>query len=83
MVEAIQVLRTYCPFWQRTVYELWNGSQPLIPANNYLRSNLALSDSTLENKAYLLTHFFRFLMEFLSNVVYGESSGGDSLSLLL
>lgn len=61
MVEAIHVLRTYCPFWQRTVYELWNGFQPVISANNYLRSNLALSDSTLANKAYLLTPFFRFL----------------------
>jgi hypothetical protein len=59
--EAIQVLRTYCPFWERTVYELWDGLEPVIPANNYLRSELTLSDGTLADKAYSLVLFFRFL----------------------
>ena len=35
--------------------------QPVIPANNYLRSDLTLSDNTLANKAYALLPFFRFL----------------------
>jgi len=61
MVEALRVLRTYCPFWERTVYELWNGQHPVIAANNYLRSDLTLGDSTLANKAYALLLFFRFL----------------------
>ena len=61
MFEAMQVLRTRCPFWERTVYELWDGCQPVIPANNYLRSNLALGDNTLADKAYSLLLFFRFL----------------------
>jgi integrase len=61
MGQAIRVLRTYCPFWERTVYELWDGFQPVVPANNYLRANLALSDSTLADKAYSLLPFFRFL----------------------
>ena len=58
MFEAMQVLRTRCPFWERTVYELWDGCQPVIPANNYLRSNLALGDNTLADKAYSLLLFF-------------------------
>jgi integrase len=58
---SLQVLRTYCPFWERTVYELWDGFQPVIPANNYLRANLAHSDNTLADKAYALVLFFRFL----------------------
>jgi integrase len=58
---SLQVLRTYCPFWERTVYELWDGFQPVIPANNYLRANLTLSDNTLADKAYALVLFFRFL----------------------
>lgn len=57
----IQVLRTYCPFWERTVYELWDGFRPIIPANNYLRSNLMLADTTLADKAFSLILFFRFL----------------------
>jgi integrase len=61
MGEAIQVIRTYCPFWQRTAYELWDRDQPIVTANNYLRSELTLSDSTLADKAYSLVLFFRFL----------------------
>lgn len=43
------------------MYELWENYIPVIPANNYLRSNLALSDRTLADKAYSLVLFFRFL----------------------
>jgi integrase len=59
--ENVRVIRTYCPFWQRDLYELWSGIQPLVPANNYLRANLAVADSTLADKAYRLLPFFRFL----------------------
>ena len=61
MPSSIQVVRTYCPFWQRTLYELWEGNLPVVPANNYLRSNLILSDHSLADKAYSLILFFRFL----------------------
>ncbi|HEX5701895.1 MAG TPA: site-specific integrase [Pyrinomonadaceae bacterium] len=61
MGSGIQVIRTYCPFWERTVYELWDGPHPVIAANNYLRSNLMLEDATLADKAYSLVPFFRFL----------------------
>jgi integrase len=61
MVEAIHVVRTYCPFWESTLYELWDRDQPLIAANNYLRSNLTLSAGTLADKAYSLVWFFRFM----------------------
>lgn len=61
MVRSIHVARTYCPFWQRIVYEIWDGLYPVVPANNYLRSNLVLSDRTLADKAYSIVLFFRFL----------------------
>ncbi len=61
MVDSIRVVRTYCPFWQRIVYELWDGLSPVIPANNYLHSDLSLSDHTLADKAYSLVLFFRYL----------------------
>src|SRR5215204_1095343 len=61
MGSSINVVRTYCPFWQRIIYELWDGLSPIVPANNYLRSNLALSDHTIADKAYSLVLFFRFL----------------------
>ncbi len=61
MASSIHVARTYCPFWQRIVYELWDDLFPIVPANNYLHSNLALSDRTLADKAYSLVLFFRFL----------------------
>jgi integrase len=61
MADAIKVVRTYCPFWESALYELWDGYQPLIAANNYLRSNLTLSETTLADKAYSLVLFFRFL----------------------
>ena len=61
MANSIHVMRTYCPFWQREVYELWNNLSPVIPANNYIRSNLILNDHTLADKAYSLVLFFRFL----------------------
>jgi integrase len=61
MAAEIRVLTTYCPFWERTVYELWDGTYPIIAANNYLRSDLTLEDSTLADKAFSLLHFFRFL----------------------
>jgi integrase len=43
------------------LYELWDNILPIVPANNYLRSNLVLSDHTLADKAYSLALFFRFL----------------------
>lgn len=58
---SIAVVCTYCPYWGRRSHELWDGLLPIIPANNYLRSNLALSVSTIAGKAYRLTLFFRFL----------------------
>ena len=61
LTDPVQVLRTYCPFWEQALYELWCGYQPVIPANNYLRSDLALSENTLADKAYSLLLFFRFL----------------------
>lgn len=61
MTNSIHVVRTYCPFWQRILYDLWDGLSPVIPANNYLRSNLMLSNHTLADKAYSLVLFFRFL----------------------
>ncbi len=61
MSEYVRVVRTYCPFWERDVYELWNDFQPVIPANNYLRADLGAADSTLADKAYRLLPFFRFL----------------------
>jgi hypothetical protein len=57
----IQVIRTRYPFWQRTVFELWDNLSPVVSANNYLRSNLVLSDHTLADKAYSFVLFFRFL----------------------
>lgn len=59
---SLVVIRTYCPYWERALYELWDGLLPIIPANNYLRSNLALSASTIAGKAYSLALFFRFLV---------------------
>jgi len=59
--QEIRVLRTFCPFWERTVYELWDNIGPVIPANNYLRADLGAADSTLADKAYRLLPFFRFL----------------------
>lgn len=61
MGNSIHVERTYCLFWQREMCELWDGLYPVIPANNYLRSNLVLSNHTLADKAYSLVLFFRFL----------------------
>jgi integrase len=61
MGNSIHVERTYCLFWKRVMCELWDDLSPVIPANNYLRSNLALSDHTLADKAYSLVLFFRFL----------------------
>lgn len=61
MVDLIHVERTYCQFWQRITYELWDGLLPVVSANNYLRAHLELSDHTLEGKAYSLALFFRFL----------------------
>jgi len=61
MNDTINVRQTYCPFWERTTYELWNGQNPIIAANNYLRANLARTDNTLQDKAYSLLPFFRFL----------------------
>jgi integrase len=61
LAETIRVLSTHCPFWQKVFYELWDGHQPLVSANNYLRSELVLSDNTLADKAYSLAMFFRFL----------------------
>lgn len=43
------------------MYELWDGLLPIVPANNYLRSNLTLGVSTIAGKAYSLVVFFRFL----------------------
>ena len=61
MISSIHVERTYCQFWQVETYELWDGIIPVVPANNYLRSTLELSDRTVEGKAYSLALFFRFL----------------------
>src|SRR5215210_6208020 len=61
MKSSIVVIRTYCSYWSSTLFELWDGLLPLIPANNYLRTHISLSDSTLANKAYALAIFFRFL----------------------
>jgi hypothetical protein len=61
MVDHIHVVRNYCPFWERTVYDLWDDSRPVIPANNYLRAHLEVADSTLADKAYSILPFFRFL----------------------
>jgi integrase len=58
---SIEVRRTFCPFWERTLFELWSDGNPVIAANNYLRHDLTLSERTLENKAYHLVAFFRFL----------------------
>jgi integrase len=58
---SLVVIRTYCPYWGRTLYELWDELLPIIPANNYLRSSLTLSASTIASKAYSLALFFRFL----------------------
>jgi integrase len=61
MSNSIHVERTFCQFWQRVTYELWDGIIPVVPANNYLRARLELSDRTVEGKAYSLALFFRFL----------------------
>src|SRR5215213_11072582 len=58
---SIVVVRTYCPYWRMTLHELWDGLIPVISANNYLRSNLTVSASTITGKAYSLAIFFRFL----------------------
>jgi integrase len=61
MESSIKVIRTYCPFWRRTLYELWDGFLPVIPANNYLHTQISLCGRTLARKAYSLIVFFRFL----------------------
>jgi integrase len=58
---SLVVIRTYCPFWGRDLYDLWDDHIPIIPANNYLRSHLHQTEKTLQNKSYALVLFFRFL----------------------
>jgi hypothetical protein len=59
-----RVVRYHCPYLERGVVELWDGSFPCIAANIYLRrqaANLSWKRNTAEAKAYALLPLFRWL----------------------
>ena len=59
--ERIRVVRSVSPLTRRPIYALWNGNQPILAANNYLRAQIHLAESSLKTTAYNLLPWFRFL----------------------
>lgn len=60
----IQIVTTVCPYRKKTVVELWAGSEPILPANLYLRHLLdeeSAETGTLTTKASRLKTFFTSL----------------------
>jgi site-specific recombinase XerD len=60
----ITVEKGHCPMTSRTVYSLYDGDFPVVPATIFLRhldANAGLTANTLAASAYALSSFFDFL----------------------